>query len=303
VNLPPTVPNLGEIVSYGLWMRKQGYRESTTYFSVKSLKWVARRTNLLEPEQAKATLASATMSESRKRKLVEDLARFYSYKKIPFDKPHYKKQNKLPFVPLESEIDALIAACGKKTACMLQLLKETGMRVGEAWNLRWKDIDFEKNVVNVLPEKNSDARQLKISNRLIAMLNNLPRKYEMVFRNPAVSPIESIEHFRRNFIQRRKRLSETLQNPRINAIKFHTLRHFKGSMEYHRTRDILHVKALLGHKSVLNTMRYMHLITLETENDYVCKVAKTVKESQELVELGFDYVCDAEGYKLFRKRK
>ena len=97
-------------------MRKQGHRESTTYFSVKSLKWIARRTNLLEPEQAKTIIATATMSESRKRKLVEDLARFYGYKKIQFDKPHYKKQDKLPFIPLESEIDSLISASGKKTA-------------------------------------------------------------------------------------------------------------------------------------------------------------------------------------------
>ena len=36
---------------------------------------------------------------------------------------------------------------------------------------------------------------------------------------------------------------------------------------------------------------------------YVCKVAKTVKEASELVESGFDYVCDVDGYKLFRKRK
>ena len=75
-------------------MRKQGYRESTTYFSVKSLKWVARRTNLLEPERAKTVLASANVSESRKRKLVEDLERFYKYKHTPFDKPRYKKLDK-----------------------------------------------------------------------------------------------------------------------------------------------------------------------------------------------------------------
>jgi hypothetical protein len=72
-------------------MRKQGYRESTTYFSVKSLKWVARRTNLLEPEQAKAVLASANVSESRKRKLVEDLARFYQFKHIPCVFRHRKE--------------------------------------------------------------------------------------------------------------------------------------------------------------------------------------------------------------------
>ena len=105
------------------------------------------------------------------------------------------------------------------------------MRVGEAWNLRWKDIDYEKNCVNILPEKNSDARQLKITNRLAAMLNNLPRKHEMIFRDPAVSPIESMEHFRRNFIKRRTQIAQNLQNPRINAIKFHTLRHYKGTTE------------------------------------------------------------------------
>ena len=76
MNLPPTVPSLGGIVSYGLWMRRQGYRETTIHFSVKSLIWVAERTKLLKPETVKACLALAKTSESRKRKLVEDLARF-----------------------------------------------------------------------------------------------------------------------------------------------------------------------------------------------------------------------------------
>jgi integrase len=42
---------------------------------------------------------------------------------------------------LEKEIDALIIGCGKKVAASLKLLKETGMRIGEAWQLRWTDID------------------------------------------------------------------------------------------------------------------------------------------------------------------
>ena len=35
----------------------------------------------------------------------------------------------------------------------------------------------------------------------------------------------------------------------------------------------------------------------------MCKVAKTVKEAKELVERGFEYVCEVEGVQLFRKRK
>jgi hypothetical protein len=49
-------------------------------------------------------------------------------------------------------------------------------------------------------------------------------------------------------------------------------------------------------------MKYTHLIQLQ-DDDYVCKAAQTVKEAKELVESGFDYVTDVEGYKLFRKRK
>jgi len=300
-NLPPSVPALGDVVSYGLWMRRQGYRESTTHFSVKSLIWVAKRTNLLEPEIVKAYLASAKTSESRKRKLVEDLARFYRFKNIPFDRPRYKRIDKIPFIPLETEVEQLVSGMSRKGSAFLQL-RETGMRCGEAWNLKWKDIDFEKGAVNVSPEKNSNARQLKVSNRLIAMLNGLPRKYDMIFRNPDISPIESIEHFRRNFIKRRERLAQNLQNPRINAITFHTLRHFKATMEYKRTKDILWVQKILGHKSVLNTMRYTHLVNFEGD-EYVCKVARTVDEARNLIEEGFDHVTDIGDMKLFRKRK
>ena len=68
---------LGDILSFGLWMNKQGYRHSTVHSCVQALKSVARRANLLDPESAKTYLASAMISEARKAKLAEDLARFY----------------------------------------------------------------------------------------------------------------------------------------------------------------------------------------------------------------------------------
>ena len=283
-------------------MKKQGYRESTILNTVSSLKPIARRAKLLDPEQAKNYLAKATLSENRKDKLTQDLARFYHYKAIPFTKPHYTRIEKLPFIPTETEVDQLIAACGKKTACFLQLLKETGMRPGEAWNLEWIEIDQERRTVNVTPEKNSRPRQLHLSTRLIAMLNGQAKIYSYVFRNPRVSPLTSLERFRRNYEETRKVMALKVQNQRINSISFKTLRHFKATMEYHRTKDILHVMQVLGHKNIRNTLVYTHLVNWESD-EFVSKVAKTVKEASDLVEAGFDYVCDVEGYKLFRKRK
>jgi pentose-5-phosphate-3-epimerase len=73
-------------------------------------------------------------------------------------------------------------------------------------------------------------------------------------------------------------------------------------MEYHRTKDILHVMQLLGHKSIKNTLVYTHLVDFGGD-DFICKVAKNVDEAKALVESGFDYVTEVDGMKLFRKRK
>jgi site-specific recombinase XerC len=99
-----------------------------------------------------------------------------------------------------------------------------------------------------------------------------------------------------------KTVAQKLKNERINAINFRTFRHFKATMEYHRTRDILHVMQLLGHKNIRNTLVYTHLVDFEGD-EFVCKVAKNVDEAKALVESGFDCVTDVEGMKLFRKRK
>jgi integrase len=283
-------------------MRKQGYRHSTVKYRIRALKSIARRANLLQPESVKAYLASAEVSESRKAKLAEDLARFYAYVHLAFDKPNYRRIEKLPFIPLEVEVDQLISGVSRKTATFLQLIKETGVRAGEAWSLRWIDLDAEQRTVNICPEKNSNPRQLRISVRLAGMLNALPKRYKLVFRNPDVDPLTSMEVFRGVYAAQRRTIAEKLQNPRIEQITFKTLRHFKATMEYNRTKDILHVMQLLGHKNIRNTLVYTHLVNFQSD-EYVCKVARTVEEARQLVENGFDYVTDVEDMKLFRKRK
>jgi hypothetical protein len=111
-----------------------------------------------------------------------------------------------------------------------------------------------------------------------------------------------MDRFRRNFQRRRKRLAAKIQNPRIQQISFKTLRHFKATMFYHSTKDILATMQLLGHKNIRNTLVYTHLVSFETD-DYTCRAAKTVPEATTLIESGFDFVTDIEDYKLFRKRK
>lgn len=60
---------------------------------------------------------------------------------------------------------------------------------------------------------------------------------------------------------------------------------------------------LLGHRNIKNTLIYTHLIRIEDDEKYISKVAKTIDEARKLVESGFDYVCEMDELKLFRKPK
>jgi integrase len=283
-------------------MEKKGYRPHTVISAVSSLKSIARRCNLLDTESVKQYLASANLSGSRKEALVHHLIRFYQFHGISFDRPRYLRVAKLPFIPLTTEVDQLIGGVTKRYACFLSLIKETGARAGEAWNLKWTDIDFEKSTVSITPEKNSNSRQLNISNRLIALLNSLHKTGEFIFRKPEADETRSLNYFRRIFDRQKKIIAIKLQNPRIEQISFKTLRHYKATMFYHYTKDILATMQMLGHKNIRNTLVYTHLVDWQS-NDYVCKVAKTIEETQSLIEDGFEYVTDFTGSKLFRKRK
>jgi hypothetical protein len=73
-------------------------------------------------------------------------------------------------------------------------------------------------------------------------------------------------------------------------------------MEYHKTKDILHVMQLLGHRNINNTLIYTQLINFK-DDDYTAKVAHSEQEACLLIEAGFEFVCDYSGNKIFRKRK
>ncbi|MCW3997011.1 MAG: tyrosine-type recombinase/integrase [Candidatus Bathyarchaeota archaeon] len=209
--------------------------------------------------------------------------------------PIYKRVRKLPFIPTEIEIDQLIAGSSKRVATYLQLLKETGMRSGEASILKWIDVDFERRAIRITPEKGSNPRILPISVKLSNMLHEIAQDKITVFG-------VSSDLMLRNFSKQRKRIAAKLKNPRIRQITFHTFRHWKATMEYHKTRDILHVQQILGHKSLNSTMLYTQLINFN-DDEFKAIVAHSEDEACKLVEAGFEFVCSYNKNKIFRKRK
>jgi len=131
------------------------------------------------------------------------------------------------------------------------------------------------------------------------MLNALPKRSDYIF-HPNTSMLRS------TFAYQRARTATKLNNLRIKRITFHTLRHWKGTMEYHGTKDILHVKALLGHKSIQNTLIYITIdqaIFRNHTDEFHVKTAKTAEEACKLIEVGFEYVNAIGNVHIYRKRK
>jgi integrase len=292
----------GKVVEYLWWMEKQGYAETTIRLARVALKVLMERgANLLEPESAKEVIAKQKWSQSRRRNVINAYDRFAKYVGLSWEKPKCNVQRKIPFIPTEQEIDALIAGSPKKLAAFLQLLKETAMRCGEAKKLKWTDIDFEGQCIRLNdPEKNSLPRIWKVSSKLTGMLNSLPRNSIRVFGD---GPINSLKT---TFLKVRKRLAYKLQNPRLLQISFHTLRHWKATMLYHKTKDILYVKRFLGHKEVRNTEIYITIeetMFQQSSDEFTVRVASAPDEIKSLLEAGFDYVCEKDGLLYFRKRK
>jgi integrase len=288
----------GKIVEHAWWLQKQGYKESTIVGRSKLLETLVKRgASLFDPESVKDIIAKQqSWSEGRKELAAEAYSTFLRMTGGKWEKPKYKRIQRLPWIPTESEIDQLIAATSPRIGTFLLLLKETGMRPGEAWKLNWTDLDAIARTINVTAEKNSNPRIFKLSTSLSERLSQLPKTSGRIFGNGQQ------DHFSHNFSLQRRTIAEKLKNPRLRQISFKTLRHWKATMEYHRTKDILHVMNVLGHKNIKNTLIYTHLVSMEGD-DYISKVAWNLEQSCKLVEAGFDYVTDVEGAKLFRKRK
>jgi len=294
----------GKIVEHTFWLHREGYKETTAIHRGRLLRTLMKRgANLSDGESVKETIASMKIQDGTKLQYVAAYATFCVHREIQWKPPKYRQTEKIPFIPTEEEIDLLIAACAnRKTAALLQTLKETAMRIGEAWRLKWVDVDFERNTITLnLPEKRGRARIFKMSKKLKQMLLALPNHHERVFG------YVNLNNTKHTYLKLRKRIAKRLQNPRILRITFHTFRHWKATMEYHRTGgSIMHVMQFLGHRDIRNTMRYINIAdhVFKYKNDeYITRVARNVKGARALLEAGFEYVMERDNLMIFRKRK
>jgi len=280
-NLPRKVPDESNvrIAEHAFWMQKNGYSESTIRAAVKTLRHLSRNCNLLNPESFLNYNATAKYGDNRRCHILDDVTRFYKSLNIPFNRPRHRVVEKLPFIPLEAEIDSIISGVNLKTSVFMQIVKETWARAGEVWALKWIDVDFNKGTVTITPEKGSRPRLKKLKPETIAAMLRLPKVSRFIFHKDNANRYESYDDFYRYYAIQRAKIANKLGNPNLTRISFKTLRHFGATKRYWETKDILHVMQELGHRSIKNTLIYTQLVKFEGD-EYVSKAVKTTKEAE-----------------------
>jgi integrase len=281
-------------------MKKNAYAESTIICTGKRLRHLKKYSNLEDPESIKAFIAKKDVSNATKESLIEAYALYCKAHKIEWEQPFYQRYDKQPRIPTEERLNAIIADSSERLAVALSIIKDLGLRPIEATWLRVRDIDLDSGAVTITSAKHCVGRTLRIKPQTLAML----KKY-VGLKNKGQNDrlfLGTSASLSRNYTTVRNRVAQKLADPAIKTIRLYDFRHFKASTEYAKTKDLLHVKAMLGHKDLRTTLRYTQLISFGAD-EYHVKVAKNVNEATQLIENGFEYVTEMDELKLFRKRK
>jgi site-specific recombinase XerD len=287
----------GMIINTIIKATNAGKAKNTIRLISFSLKQINKHADLANPENVKAYVAQAPICNATKQKLILAYKWFAETNHIKWERPKYKWERKIPLIPTTENINKIISASTRKYATIFTILAETGIEAHELVTTQRKDIDAENGIINVQGCKGHNSRSIKLKATTAEMLRTYLTEYTT--NNPFPNSKAMSETWR----QTRNKLAETLNQPHLKNIPMRNLRHHFATMTYDKTKDILLVKQLLGHKKLETTMFYTQLVTINTEEEYTCRTATNIKEATELIEAGFQYITDIDGFKLFRKRK
>lgn len=195
----------------------------------------------------------------------------------------------------------IISASGRILSLKLKISMETGVRPIELYNLIVKDFDPSQRTIYPTTAKHGNPRKIKISQTLSDLLqDHITRtkrnQNDTIFRG---NPITYGKEYR----EVRNKLAKKLNDPTLKNIRLYDLRHYFGTTEYNKTKDIKRTQYLMGHKHSSTTDIYVHISENGEDEEYTCKTATNLKEATDLIEHGFEYITDQDGTKLFKKRK
>lgn len=136
----------------------------------------------------------------------------------------------------------------------------TGMRLGELFGLDWQDIDFDRHQLTVERSivrgqvgtpKNGRTRHIPLSPATETALRSIRKHSGLVFSRHDGTPL--------SYNDASKALHRLCDRTGVRRISWHVLRHTFASHLAVQGVPLPIIKDLLGHYSIVMTMRYAHL--------------------------------------------
>ncbi len=133
------------------------------------------------------------------------------------------------------------------------LVLNTGLRLSEIINLKWKDIDFPRKILIVSKTKNKVPKQVplnKIAYELLLIKSKTVNITGYVFCTAKGTQIMP-RNLQREF-------AVAVRKAGIENFRFHDLRHTFATRLAQNGVDLYAIAKLLGHKDISTTQRYAH---------------------------------------------
>lgn len=169
-----------------------------------------------------------------------------------------RADKKLPIVLSQQEIQRMFDVCENlKHRCILALLYACGIRVSELINLKWKNIDRSRMVINIIAAKGNKDRQVQLPSSIIPLLEQYYRKYrsvEYVFNGQN----NNIQYTSISVRQLIKQLAEKAEI-KHKRIYTHLIRHTSATHLLENGVDVSIIQKILGHSNPNTTALYTHI--------------------------------------------
>jgi integrase len=185
-----------------------------------------------EEQRLRAALTARDIKRQAKREAANQWRRERGYQEWPAENPHHL------------------------TAIVLVALN-TGLRQGEIFNLRWTDFNFYTEQLTVRGDgaKSGQTRHIPLNSEALKVLTCRQRQVSLdgyVFPGRVDGDDGRLDNVKKGW-------AALMKAAKLEAFRFHDLRHTFASKLVMAGVDLNTVRELLGHSDLKMTLRYAHL--------------------------------------------
>lgn len=159
----------------------------------------------------------------------------------------------------EDELKNFFQACNIEERAIFKMFYYTGLRDQELAHLHWADLDLKKGIVAVRQKteagfvpKDWEERELPLHPELLTLLEELPRRNDLVFPSLKGNLNTHLLRLLKRIVKRAKLTGRWY---------LHKFRKTFATRALEKGADIRTVQALLGHKNITTTARYLSTST------------------------------------------